>query len=149
MWKCKSCGQDVENTFDECPNCGTGKNWTPPADVQSFDAAEPESPPAAKSSPVNMMATTLLYTVGIGVAAIGVIAGLVTIGYAPDAPNALGVVYGDTLPLQIQRTTRMVYLTIGWAQIIGGITVGLLLYTVASIGEAVHDLWRASQDRSK
>jgi len=32
MWKCKSCKETCEDTFDSCWNCGTGRDGAPPAE---------------------------------------------------------------------------------------------------------------------
>jgi len=37
MWKCTNCGADVENNFNDCWNCGYGKDGIPPANEDLFE----------------------------------------------------------------------------------------------------------------
>jgi len=74
-------------------------------------------------------------------ALIGVIAGIVVLVNAPDAPSD----YAKDALTEIQRTNRMVYFVLGWSQTIGGLVAGLLLYVVGGIGQAVLDLWKGQQ----
>ncbi len=36
MWKCAKCGEQIEDGFQACWKCGSGKNGTPPLDQQAF-----------------------------------------------------------------------------------------------------------------
>lgn len=36
MWKCKVCGEKIEDDFDICWNCGTGKDGSPPRNPNEF-----------------------------------------------------------------------------------------------------------------
>lgn len=147
MWECLYCHHEVADNFDECSNCGTGKNWKPSPDVQSFNQEVTETQAATSDAPAFdagtfSSATTLLRFVGFAMALIGVVAGGVILMDAPaERPTPLyGAVSGDS-------PFRMVYLVIGWAYIVGGLTTGLLFYVVAGIGDAVRDVWRAAQDK--
>ena len=42
MWKCKNCGEEIEDTFDACWNCGTGKDGTQPENTEIFDEDDEE-----------------------------------------------------------------------------------------------------------
>jgi len=37
MWKCKKCGEQIEDTFDACWNCGTGIDGAPPQSGLNLD----------------------------------------------------------------------------------------------------------------
>lgn len=43
MWKCPKCTEDVEDDFEDCWNCGTNKNGSPPENQFEFDAAKAEA----------------------------------------------------------------------------------------------------------
>lgn len=129
MWTCKSCGHQVEDNLDECSNCGTGINWSPPTDAQlSSDISNSgtlTTQTASNTGPIPEVLTTFLRITGIAVAIIGLIAGLIVLTDTPQNPLST------------------LYLMVGLAQIIGGLTAGALLYAVAGIGDAVRDLWKA------
>ena len=40
MWKCKNCGEEIEDTFDACWNCGTNKDGTPTKNEDVFEEDE-------------------------------------------------------------------------------------------------------------
>lgn len=42
MWKCQKCGEEIENTFDSCWNCGTGRDGAPPKKFSEFDEVKRE-----------------------------------------------------------------------------------------------------------
>ena len=58
MWKCSKCKETIEDSFDSCWNCGTGKDGTPaPADFGAEQEEEPpESEGASKKSSVSASA---------------------------------------------------------------------------------------------
>jgi hypothetical protein len=68
---------------------------------------------------------------------IGVIAGAIVLSNSPEAPSA----YATDALTDIARANRMIYLVLGWSQIIGGLVTGLLLFVVGGIGQVVVDLW--------
>jgi hypothetical protein len=145
MWKCKYCGQVVDNKQDECFNCGTGRNWSPPTDAQLSAASDDgmlTTQAANNTGPIPEVITGFLRVMGIAAAVIGLIAGLLVLMDAPAAPGRT-LPYGDAP----QNPIRTLYLVFGWAQIIGGLTAGALLYAVAGIGDAVRDLWKAQRKR--
>jgi hypothetical protein len=143
MWTCKHCGQENDNNLHECWNCGTGMNWVPPTDAPAPVNSQDETTILPdKAAPLSFEAASALTAVGIGIALVGIIAGVIVLVNAPDAPNGYA---NDTLT-EIQRTNRMTYLVLGWSQIIGGLVTGLLLYVVGGIGQVVLDLWKAQQD---
>lgn len=37
MWKCKKCGERIEDNFEACWKCGTGKDGAPPLDQKVFE----------------------------------------------------------------------------------------------------------------
>lgn len=149
MWECQYCHHEVVDNLDECSNCGTGKNWKPSPDVQSFNVEEPEAS-ATSQDPLGTTAPMLLRILGVAVGVVGVIAGLMVLANAPPAPSAPVVpLYGDTMPTRIQSATRTLYLAIGWGQIIGGIGVGTLLYTVAGIADTVREMWAAQPGKAQ
>ena len=43
MWKCIKCGEDIEDTFDVCWNCGTSKDGVEDPNFQSKIDAAPSS----------------------------------------------------------------------------------------------------------
>jgi hypothetical protein len=147
MWTCKHCGYDNENNLHECWNCGTGRKWVPPTDAPAPVNASPEETTTSpnKEAPLSFEAASALTAVGIGIALIGIIAGIVVLINAPDTPSD----YAKDALTDIQRTNRMVYLVLGWSQIVGGLVTGLLLYVVGGIGQAVLDLWKAQQKSSR
>jgi hypothetical protein len=150
MWTCKYCSHEVaDDRLDECPNCGTGRNWIPPAETQSgtADSGVADTLPTSKAPPFSDTATGFLRIIAFAVAIIGMIAGIIILTNAPNAPSDIAVRFRtDDLPTQIQSANRMLYLVVGWAQIMGGVTTGVFLYVVAGIGDAVLDLWRAQQN---
>jgi hypothetical protein len=151
MWTCKYCSHEVaDDRLDEYPNCGTGRNWIPPTEIQSVaaDSEAAETLPTSKAPPFSDTATGFLRIIAFAVAIIGVIAGIIILTNAPSAPSDIAVRFrSDDLPTQIQSANRMLYSAVGWAQIIGGITTGVFLYVVAGIGDTVLDLWRAQQNK--
>jgi hypothetical protein len=50
MWNCNTCNTAVDDRFDACPQCGTGRNGSaPPVDsVRKKDALQPGLPAAAE-----------------------------------------------------------------------------------------------------
>ena len=58
MWKCSKCKETIEDSFDSCWNCGTGKDGTPaPSDFGAEQEEEPqESAVASKKSSVSASA---------------------------------------------------------------------------------------------
>ena len=58
MWKCPKCGEDVENNFDVCWNCGTSKSGEieDPAFRRPDESEEPEAEGAAEEVPEWMAA---------------------------------------------------------------------------------------------
>ena len=143
MWTCKHCGQEADDHYDKCWNCGCGKNWTPgePTALQKVLAAETASERA--EPPFSGSATGALRVIAFAFAIVGIIGGIIVLTNSPNAPSDIAVRFGNDLPTQIQSANRMIYLVVGWAQIIGGITTGIFLYVVAGIGDAVLDLWAA------
>ena len=143
MWTCKHCGYENENNLHECWNCGTGINWVPPTDAPEPVSASPEDMTTSpnRAAPLSSEAASALTAVGIGIALIGIIAGIVVLVNTPDAPSD----YATDALAQIQRTNRMVYFVLGWSQIVGGLVTGLLLYVVGGIGQVVVDLWNEQQ----
>jgi hypothetical protein len=149
MWTCKHCSRDVSDRDDECWNCGRGKNWKPgePNPLPEVLAAETaiEKPPP----PFSDSATGALRVIAFAVAIAGIVGGIVVLTNSPNAPSDIAVQFGNDLPTQIQSANRMIYLVVGWAQIIGAITTGIFLYVVAGIGDAVLDLWAARHNSDK
>lgn len=89
MWTCKHCGYENENNLHECWNCGTGINWVPPTDAPESVSASPEDTTTSpnKAAPLSSEAASALTAVGIGIALIGIIAGIIVLVNAPDAPS--------------------------------------------------------------
>jgi hypothetical protein len=60
MWKCPKCSEPVEDSFDSCWNCGTGKDGSPPPKgfgaVQPEDSAEHSEHPMPTVMTVNSLA---------------------------------------------------------------------------------------------
>ena len=141
MWTCKKCGQQrISDEWQECWNCTTGRDWVPPSDwVTPSDASANRV--ERETAPLSRDLAGALSALGIAVALIGVIAGAVVLSNSPEAPSAFRT---DTLT-QIERANRMVYLVLGWSQILGGIVTGLLLHVVGGIGQVVVDLWNTQQ----
>ncbi len=52
MWTCSNCNTEVNDQFDNCPKCGTGRDGSaPPVDfVKNGDAYQPRLPAEAKGS---------------------------------------------------------------------------------------------------
>ena len=44
MWKCQKCGEEIEDTFDACWNCGTGRDGAPPQTPSELDEVKGEVP---------------------------------------------------------------------------------------------------------
>ena len=145
MWTCKHCGKEADDQYDECWNCGCGKNWTPgePTPLQNVLAAEVASSRA--KPPLSDSATGALRVIAFAFAIVGILGGIIVLTNSPNAPSETVVRFGNDLLTQIQSANRMIYLVVGWAQIIGGITTGIFLYVVAGIGDAVLDLWAAQR----
>ena len=143
MWTCKHCGKEAEDKFDECWNCGCGKNWTPGEPTPLQKVLEAEATSEEKKPPFSDSATGALRVIGFLAAIAGIAGGIWVLANSPPAPSDIAVRYGNDLPTQIQSANRMVYLVVGWSQIVGGITTGIFLYVVAGIGDAVLDLWAA------
>lgn len=136
MWTCKKCGQQgINDEWQECWNCTTGKDWVPPSDwvtpIASPNRIE------RKTAPLSRDLASALGALGIAVGILGVIAGAIVLSNSPEAPSA----YRTDALTDIARTNRMTYLVLGWSQIIGGLVTGLLLYVVGGIGQVVVDLW--------
>jgi hypothetical protein len=143
MWTCKHCGHEVESQFDECSNCGTGINWSPPTKAQAIveTSEAPETLPTSKDPPYSTDSTAILRFLGFAIGIIGLIGGFIVLFNSPDAPSE----YSTDALSKIQSANRVVYMVLGWSQIVAGITTGVFLYVVAGIGEAVLDLWKAQQ----
>lgn len=131
MWICKHCGQEVESHLHECWNCGCGIDWSPPKEIEliAADGTESNGSTTAKPPPFSESETGLLRLLGFAAGGIGLIGGLITLANTPDAP-----------------VLNMLYLAIGGAEIVSGVTTGTFLYVVAGIGDAVLDLWTAQQN---
>lgn len=52
MWTCINCNTEVEDQFENCPQCGTGRDGSePPVDfVRKADALQPELPSTGSSN---------------------------------------------------------------------------------------------------
>ena len=136
MWTCKKCGQQgINDEWQECWKCTTGRDWVPPSDWVTPRSST--KPVERETAPLSRDLAGALSALGIAVALIGVIAGSVVLSNSPKAPSAY-----LTDPLSdVARANRMVYLVVGWSQIVGGLVTGLLLYVVGGIGQVVVDLW--------
>ncbi len=55
MWNCPSCNAEVDDRFDTCSKCGTGRDGSePPVDfVRKGDAYQPGLPAAKSTSSKN------------------------------------------------------------------------------------------------
>lgn len=55
MWTCTKCNTEVEDQFENCPACGTGRNGSePPVNhVTQKDALQPKLPTAHEPDPRN------------------------------------------------------------------------------------------------
>ena len=42
MWKCKKCGEENEDSFESCWNCGTGYDGVSPTNPQEFEEIKDE-----------------------------------------------------------------------------------------------------------
>jgi hypothetical protein len=146
MWTCKHCGQEVENNLSECWNCGTGISWEPPTEASIPDASTTTSQTERiqKKAPLSVELTGALSAIGLVIGLIGLIGGIVVLYNAPSAPSS----YASDKLSDIQGTNRVMYLALGWSQIISGTITGLLLYIVGRIGEAVLDIWKAQHQNT-
>jgi hypothetical protein len=136
MWTCKKCGQQgINDEWQECWNCTTGRDWVPPSDW--ITPAVSPNRIQRKTAPLSRDLASVLCALGIAIGIVGVFAGGFILANSPEAPSAY-----STNPLtEIARANRMVYLVLGWSQIVGGLVIGLLLYVVGGIGQVVVDLW--------
>lgn len=57
MWKCKKCNETVDDEFDSCWNCGTGKDGSPPQD--SFNSAKDDPKKWAANTEESLLADSL------------------------------------------------------------------------------------------
>ncbi len=113
---------------------------------ESTNAVEQEQEYVFQNSPISTGATGFLQGAGWIVAIIGIIAGIIILFNAPTGPGEITLKYrSDELPVQIQQTIRTAYLFIGVATIISSIVAGTLLAMIASIGNAVLDIWSMQQ----
>ena len=55
MWNCSECNTEVDDKFDNCPKCGTGRDGSEaPVDfVRKQDAVQPNLPAAGQVDPRN------------------------------------------------------------------------------------------------
>lgn len=90
--------------------------------------------PTIKTEPISRAALTFVRIAGWAIAVISVIAGIVVLVNTPESTYIAGA-----------SGVRVIYLAMGWSQIIGGIITGVLLNVVAGIGNAVLDIWNAKQ----
>jgi hypothetical protein len=139
MWTCKKCGKEgINDEWQECWNCGTGRDWVPPSDwVVPTNPVAQQTTLSRKTAPLSSDLASALGALGIAVGILGVIAGSVVLFNSPEAPSA----YRTDALTQIERANRMTYLVLGWSQIVGGLVTGLLLYVVGGIGQVVVELW--------
>ncbi len=113
---------------------------------KSTNAVEQEQVYVFRNSPISTAATSFLQGAGWIVAIIGIIAGIIILFTAPTGPDETTLKYSsDKLPVQIQQTIRTAYLFIGLATVISSIVAGTLLAMIASIGNAVLDIWSRQQ----
>lgn len=153
VW-CDACGEPIS---DDVNWKRKPKHDPAPAQNQEFllsneadagDAVAQPAQPMVKAEPISTEALGFLRVVGSTVAILGIIAGILILVNTPEGPNDTAIKYrSDELPVQIHRTTRLIYLSLGWGQIIGSIVIGVLLNVVAGIGNAVLDIWKAPQSR--
>ena len=81
---------------------------------------------------------------------VGVIGGLITLLNAPKAPEEFERFLPTTALLyDIKSVNRIVYVALGWSQIIGSVITGSLLLMVANIGKATLDLWIAHKQKEQ
>lgn len=139
MWTCKKCGKaGINDEWQECWNCGTGRDWVPPSDwITPSDTSANRI--GHKTAPLSADLARALSALGMAVGIVGVFAGGFILANSPEAPSA----YRTDAPTEIARANRMTYLVLGWSQIIGGLVMGLLLFVVGGIGQVVVDLWEA------
>ena len=145
MWSCKKCGEEkIPDQWQDCPTCGTGKDWSPPKDLPKAVPVFPfehEADDPPNIPPLSSETAAALRAVGFVVGLISLIVGVVVISNSPEAPSA----YSTTPLSDIARANRVTYLVLGWSQIIGGPVIGLLLYVIGGIGQVVVDLWNEQQ----
>lgn len=140
MWTCKKCGQQrINDEWQECWNCTTGRDWVPPSDWVTPGASPNRI--ERKTAPLSSDLARVLSALGMLVGIIGVIAGGIVLSNSPEAPSA----YRTDALTDIARANRMTYLVLGWSQIIGGLVTGLLLYVIGGIGQVVVELWNDRQ----
>jgi hypothetical protein len=136
MWTCKKCGNKLSDEWQECWKCNTGRDWVPPSDwVRPSDVSANRI--ERKTAPLSSGVALALSALGMAVGIVGVIAGAIVLSNSPEAPSA----YRTDALTEIARANRMMYLVLGWSQIIGGLVTGLLLFVVGGIGQMVVDLW--------
>ena len=57
MWKCVGCGKDNQDNRDYCWSCTTGRDGSPPRDLQAFEFAEKRPVTQPSSSPQQPLST--------------------------------------------------------------------------------------------
>lgn len=87
-------------------------------------------------APISTGALISLRVAGWAVAFIGVLGGAVTLALAPEGVS------------EVDARFRGIYLSVGWALLIGGIAGGILLNVVVGIGSAVLDMWKSWYGRA-
>jgi uncharacterized membrane protein YvbJ len=136
MWICKHCGHEVDDALNNCPKCKTGKYWgASETEKRSAGIAVEHAQLIGNRMPISNSAIGFLRFMGIVFAIIGVISGVVILANAPSQNDDIAALF------------RTIHFAVGFAQIIGGITTGVLLYVVAGIGKAVLDLWEAQKNK--
>lgn len=55
MWICTRCNEEVDDRFDNCPQCGAGRDGSAPPvnNVRKKDALQPGLPAAGNINPKN------------------------------------------------------------------------------------------------
>jgi len=68
MWKCKKCGEENEDAFDSCWNCGTSIDGTQSVDINEFKSIKENELKSIKEDVVVKRDTFTNYTTTYGTA---------------------------------------------------------------------------------
>ncbi len=140
MWKCKCCGEALEDTFDRCWSCGTGKDGSPPEAPVEFEEAQVEStaPRTEKRGKSNQLAAlTTRYSDAYTVAR-------VTNGFG-GIIKVVGIVLAVAILVATFAAADKSPVIIGIG-LFAAIVVGVLLFILGILISAIGQILKASLD---
>lgn len=105
---------------------------------------KPESKVVELSYPISLEHIQFVKVAAWVIAIGGVLSGFFILATAPEGPRDYErIMPSNELLLQIKSANHLMYIVIGWTQIIGGVVTGSIMLMIGNIGKTARDLWES------